>query len=636
MSLNRRKYDRYFINEIPIGNIGSIAEVSKKGLKIRKDPGFTLQSPKLNFNIGTSEIKTDVRWDDKTFIGVEFTGVFNDPKFIVSRLKRPKETDVPPQMKVQDKAIQQYKKDEILYKMVNLLLEIESPEPNIRKMGTYIDEISRLEEAEKEAEAPPKEDKEAKDDGKTDKPVQETKQKEAVPTIKNELVERAIVSCGEGQTQKGDINFAINRLGCDNVRVLIRSYAHKRIFKSENALPVFPNAEPYNILKSVVFRKLCRLFGFLDIQPEGNALLSCETVGVEILIRESSGILDNYYKSPYRVYSEVSRIYERSLFGVDPILINKYYFEKSMGAFEELYNGYVLAHNILNTHYSPHDDIKLSLSKNSLAFSYIAYLTFLAVLFLMDRDAESGFAFAKRLAGRGMNDQKVIGFLDEAVNEAKALFQDFGVKATISKPPLPSSSLNLESYLGKDARFKYLLQSFGTFHSEKLKRMAIRYEDACYAHFVLGKILNSTSFGLASKTFVVVPCANVAEDQWYVRDFEYFDLLIFKDIHKLPPFHMSTFLKLWSSFEGQIIITFSNTAFADFTQPQLYSVLNSYLVDFPSYFLNDAVYKKMVEHSVGFLKPFIGKEQVDTERYSNGVYTMTHIKRDTLLNKEIV
>lgn len=606
-------------------------EVSRKGLKIKKDPGFLLQSRKLNFNIGSAEIKTDVCWEDKNFMGLQFSGIFNDPKFIIARIKKPKETEVPPQMKVPDKTVQQYKKDEILYKMVNLLLEVENPEPNIRKMGMYIEEISCLEEAEQKVEEPDKEVAAADAGGKTDE-----EKKAEIQSIKSELIGKAVLSGGEAQAQKGDINFAINLLGCDNVRVLVRKYAHKRIFKAENALPVFQNAEPYNILKSVVFAKLCRLFGSLDIQPEGNALLSCETVGAEILIRESSGILDNYYKSPYRIYSEVSRVYEKSLFGVDPIQINKYYFERNMGAFSELFNGYVLAHSILNPQYSPPDSIKISLTGNSMVFAYISYLTFLAVLFLMDRDAESGFALAKRLAGRGMNDQKVGLFLDEAINGAKAIFKDVAVRASITKPPLPSSSLNIENYLGKDTRFRYLLKSFVNFQGMNLKRMAVRYEDECYAHFILGKIINSAGLGLASKSFVVVPCANVSEDQWYVRDFGNFDLLIFKDIHKLPSFHMSTFLKLWSGFEGQIIATFSNLSFMDFNQPQLYSVLNSHIVDFPSYFLNDAVYKRMIEHSVNYLKPYIGQEQIDTERYLNEIYTMTHIKRDTLLNKEIV
>src|SRR5208337_4198753 len=132
--LNQRKHDRYFIDEIPIEGIGSIVEVSRKGLKIKKAPGFATKTPALSFKISTLEIKTDVRWEDKNFIGLQLLGAFNDPNFIVKRLKKPKEAAVPPQMSVSDKAIQQYRKDEILSKMVNLLMEVDNPEPNVRKI----------------------------------------------------------------------------------------------------------------------------------------------------------------------------------------------------------------------------------------------------------------------------------------------------------------------------------------------------------------------------------------------------------------------------------------------------------------------------------------------------------------------
>src|SRR5208337_3175110 len=57
--LNRRKHDRYLIDDIPVEGIGSIVEVSRKGLKIRKAPGFTTKDRTLNFKISSAEIKTD-------------------------------------------------------------------------------------------------------------------------------------------------------------------------------------------------------------------------------------------------------------------------------------------------------------------------------------------------------------------------------------------------------------------------------------------------------------------------------------------------------------------------------------------------------------------------------------------------
>src|SRR3972149_679142 len=472
--LNQRKYDRYFIDEIPIEGIGSIVEVSRKGLKIKKVPGFTAKDPTLNFNISTLEIKTDIRWEDKNFIGLQFLGTFDDPTFIINRIKKPKEAVVPTQMSVPYKAIQQYRKDEILIKMINLLMEVDSPEPNIRKIGIYIDEISNLEEKKKETE---KEDKE------NEETITEIKENEQ--SLKDELIAKAISSDSGIETHVADIDFSISRLELDALAKIIRDHVHKRMFQSETSLSVFQNYEVYNVLKSVVFKNLCRFFGLLDIQPEGNALLSLETAGIEILIRESSGILDNYYKSSSRLYSEVSRMYEKVFFGIDPLQRNKYYFEKVMGAFGEFYNGYVLAHSTLNPHYSPSEDLKISLTKNALIFSYMAYLTFLAVEFLIDKDRESGCILTKRLRGKGMDEKNIRNFLNKSVSDAKTILQDFAVKGSIIPPSLPDGSFNVESYLGKNIRFEYLLQSFAHFDRMEAKRIALRYEDASYAHFVL-------------------------------------------------------------------------------------------------------------------------------------------------------
>ncbi|MGC2062314.1 MAG: hypothetical protein WA610_05000 [Thermodesulfovibrionales bacterium] len=621
--LNQRKFDRYVIDEIPVQGIGSIVEVSRKGLKIRKAPGFSIPGPALNFKLSTVEIKTAVRWEDSNFIGLQFEGAFNDPSFIIKRIRRPKEAVVPPQMSIPAKSILQYKKDEILTAMVNLLMEVESSEPNLTKIGTFINEICVLEEKEKKVE-------EGTEEGKEEALLEVREQ-----TFIEQVIARAVSLHSWDQGRVIDINFAITTLGLDNVREILRNYVHKRIFKTENAVPVFQDIEVFNILKSAVFKNLCRVFGLSEIQPEGNALLSFETVGVEILIRESSGILDSYYKSPSRLYSEISRMYEKAFFGADPVLINKYYFEKGIGTFQELYHGYVLAHMALNPQYSPSEDLKISLTRNGLVFSYMAYLTFLAVCFIMDKDRESGFILAQRLRGKGMDEARILNFLDTSISEARTIAKDFGVKETFVRPPLSAGSFKIEAWVGKDSRFRYLVQSFMNFDRMNLGRIALRCEDSSYAHFILGKLMNADVLKLSTKTFCVVPCGNVSDDQWYVRDFTNFDLLVFKNINKLPAFHLSTFIKLWNSFEGQIIVTFSTLDFLDYTKPELHALLNSSLVDFPSYFLNDTVYRKMVEHSVQCLKPYIGEQQVDNNRYANEVYTMNHIKTDILLNKEI-
>ena len=620
--LNRRKDDRCFINEIPLENIGAIVEVSKNGLKIKKNPGFIVENPTIKFMVATLEIKAEVRWEDKTFLGLQSTSALSNPAFLSKRVKTATEVIAPPQMKINpDKAIGQYKKDEGLISVINLLMEVDSPEPDIRKIAVYIEEINKLQEEEKKAAMKKGEEEAEKTNG--------------LKTLKEELIAGAISLQARDETEEMEIDFAISILGIDNVREIVRDHARKRFFQSETVLPLFKNYETFNVLKSVVFKSLCRFFGLLDIQPEGSTLLSFETAGVDILIKESSGILDTYYKSPSRLYAEVSRMYEKAFFGVDPLQINQHYFEKVLRAFRELFNGYVLAQYSLNPHYFPSEDLKISLSKNGLIFSNLAYLTFLTVQFLMDKDRQSGFVLSKRLEGRGMDDRKIDRFLDQSVEDTKTILRDLKVKGGLSHPLLLGDLISIESFLGKDVRFEYLLSSFRKFSRGQIKRMALRYEDSAYAHFILGKLMNSDSLDLSVKTLCVVPCRNVSDDQWYVKDFDYFDLLVFKEINKLPATHLSAFLRLWNSFEGQMIATFSYLDFLDSSNSPMHAVFKNYIVDFPSYFFNDAVYEKMIDHTLQYLRPYLGNQSIDRSRYKTEVYTMNHIKADILLTKEI-
>lgn len=619
-SLNLRKDDRYLIDEIPLEGIGTIIEISRNGLKLKKAPDFVPEGPILTFPLFSLEIKATIRWEGKTFLGLQSDTLFNDPGFFNQRIKRAKEIIAPAQMKIHpDNAMSQYQKDEGLVGMINLLLEVDSPNPDFRKIGRYVEEICTFQESQKGFEI--------KDDG-------EENPKEKEKTCKEELIARALELQGGDEGQEIDVNFAITILGLSKMGKIIQDHIDKKVFQSENSPSLFENFETFKILKSVVFKNLCRFFGLQDLQQEGSTLLPLETTGVDLLIRESRGILDTYYNGPARLYSEFSRMYERALFEVDTLQINQYYIEKGLKSFKELFTGYVLAHHTLNPHYFPSEDLKLSLSKNGLIFCYLVYLTFLTVQFLMDKDRESGFILSKRLKGRGMEAGKIDQFLEQSVTDTKTILRNLKLKGTLSKPLLPDGSTAIESYLGKDIRFEYLVKVFRNFSRGPLKRMALRYEDPAYAHFILGKLINSESIGLNSKTICVVPCRNISNDQWYLKDFAYFDFLVFKEVHKLPSTHLNVFLKLWNTFEGQIITTFSLLEVMDYRNSPLYTLFNNCLVDFPSCFSSDTVYERMIDHTLQYLQPFLGNQKIDRNRYLPGVFTMNHIKADILLNKD--
>jgi hypothetical protein len=619
--LNRRKENRYFIEEILIEGIGNIIEVSKNGLKIRKDPDFSLQAPALTFMIASIAIKGEVRWEDEFFLGLQATHPLSTPAFLNKRLKRVTEVFAPPQIKITpENAIRQYQKQEGLITLINLLLEVESPEPDIRKVADYVEEVSALEEKEKDSGAGYGEGGDEIERGKT---------------CKEELIIRALRLQGREEGQDLDVPFAINFLGLYFVREIVEDHVRKKVFQSKTSRPLFEDFETFNILKSVVFKNLCRFFGLPDLQSEGSTLLFLETAGLDILSKESNGILENFYRTPSRFYSEISRVYEQVFLGVDPLQITQAYMEKNMTAFEGLYHGYLLAYHTHNPLYFTSGELKISLSKKNFIFSSLVYLTFLTIQFLMDKDRESGHILSRRLKGRGMDERKQDLFLEQVIEDTRSILRNLRLTGGIFLPQIPEEPLSVEKLLRKDIRFDYLLKSFRTFSRNSQGRMALRYEDVGYTHYILGKLLHSNSLDLNLKSLCIIPCRNISQEQWYQKDFDQFELLVFKEISKLPSGHLGTFLRLWSLFQGQIIVTFEGSEFLELTNAQLMGVLREHIVDFPSYFHNEVIHEKMIDHTLGYLQPFLGEKQVDREKYQNEPFTMNHIKADILLTKEI-
>lgn len=93
---------------------------------------------------------------------------------------------------------------------------------------------------------------------------------------------------------------------------------------------------------------------------------------------------------------------------------------------------------------------------------------------------------------------------------------------------------------------------------------------------------------------------------------------------------INAFIKLWNSFEGKIIATFSSLSFLDFDNKKLYLLLKNSIVDFPSYFSNREIYERMINHTLQYIKPHTGKREFDRTRYSNDVFSMNYIKTNEL------
>jgi hypothetical protein len=657
--LNKRKYNRYIINGFSIKDIstterviGNVVEISRGGMKIWKTTLEEIIDSKLIIPIINKQIEVDIVWQDKKYIGLKFSDERVAVKLINQLMRnlarKIKEPDTRSKRIISDSEISKVTKSDLFSSLIIYMAELENPDVKIAELKMCVEEISRIctetyerekREAEKaaEVEAPaaaapdgPKEEK--KPEGTAEVKEQEPAGPPDLRDVLNSAASRGYSSEGSEIT---DIDFAIQRLGLDSVKKISSDFLTKKLSELEIPLSNFKDYRAYNILKTVTFKRLTPFFGFKDEREEANQLLSLETKGVEILMdlgKENSEDLKDYYISPSRIYSEISRMYERKYFGKDIVQINDFYFRTKLEKFESIYDGYVLAHLMHDLCYTPGRKMKLNLSKRKLLLSFLVYLTFVATKFIISRERESGVYLANILKKTGMDESKIMNFLNKCIGESNNVLKNLGLSGNLRTVQAPFSSFKIESYLPKNIHYDYLLKSFNDFSILKsARRMAVRYEDEAYTHFILNKFMTIDTFGFNSKVCSVIPCKNISDNELYVGDFSFFDLIILKDVDKLSSSHKNDFLKLWNSFEGKIIATFSSYSFLDFDNEDLYRLLKDHIVDFPSYFSNEKIYEKMIDHTAGHLKPYMGEKEIDRKNYLGDFFSMNYIKMQELV-----
>ena len=152
-------------------------------------------------------------------------------------------------------------------------------------------------------------------------------------------------------------------------------------------------------------------------------------------------------------------------------------------------------------------------------------MTLIATKFIIDRDKNSGVILVNILKKKGIEQSKIMDFIVDCVTEVNDILKKLDLKGRIGNISLPSSAFKMDSYLGKGSHFTYLMKTMSDFSAMKsIKRMALRYEDSSYAHFILGKFMNAEDYGLSSKLCCVLPCNNISDEPLYIEDFYYFDL----------------------------------------------------------------------------------------------------------------
>jgi hypothetical protein len=236
----------------------------------------------------------------------------------------------------------------------------------------------------------------------------------------------------------------------------------------------------------------------------------------------------------------------------------------------------------------------LSLTKINLNFSYITYLTLIAEQAIIEKDKASATILMSRLLRTGMAAEKLKSFIETNISEINRIMADIGRKGVL-KTPQAGAAFKFADFVPNEAHYEKFIKNFRDFAA--IKRIAIGYEDEHYAHYIIGKMLDAEDIGLNSTMFCVIPCENLSSEDLQESAFSFFGIVVFKNIDKLNSSLLRSLVKLWNSFEGGIILTFSKYSLIDFNNKDLFVLLRKYVVDFPSYFDDEKIYHKMLDHT---------------------------------------
>ncbi len=589
--LNKRKYERYYVEGIVIDGLGTVFDVSSKGFRVKKENPEDIEGELFEIPVQDKKLKVAIAKQDSEFIEFEFLEEFDVFEYIESHIKQYKTVEIKSDRIIDKKVLLEFQGKDNLRKVINLMAELEDPNTNSDKLIAVIEEI---------------------------------------PEVEEKIIEKANSVEVSGQEPVRDLLNAIVRLGLDEVKRISKEVIIKKLSIADNTFPNFSKYEAFNILKTLSLKQISPLFSFRDLRSEGKSLLSTETVGLSVqknLCGES--FIKNYVNSKF-LYSYPARNLETICANKDLLEINKIYYLEIINSFKFLYDGYIIAHLNTYPYYKLSKDIKISLSNRKLRFSFVTFLSFLTTTFILDKDKETGFLLINRLNKLGMNTNKAIDFLNEIVFEGNQILENIGLRKSLRSVSFPSFSYNLKKIFPEDMYFNYLRRSFNQIRDKKIRRVALRFDDFVFGHYVLHRFLNSPEFDFNTKSFCVVPCGNLDDEDMLPEVFSGFDYIIFQEVDKLPKHLFKDFFNLWKKYEGTIFATYSMYSFIDFKEKDLFNLIRDYIIYLPSSFSSPKIYETMLEHSENILKSHFENITFSKEKFLDSIYDMNSVVKSTL------
>ncbi len=590
--LNKRRYLRYPIENIFVENLGTINDISKKGISVQVSNTDNLKAELLNLNVGNDRCTAIVKRKTKDTIGLEFQGLFENKGFIKKNIKTIQKIKIEPKKAISEEEFFKCQFSDTLRIIINLMAELEDENTTVERLKRNISEV---------------------------------------PELKNLIIKKANSVEESSSVEIKDIETAIVRLGISKIKRISKDYVTKR---SLSLTPIFHNFEyyeAYNILKTVSFKKFAPLFNFNDKRAEGRSLLAIENTGLNLL-KQILGIkfMENY-RLPKSLYMNTSRLFEQICIGVDNLQVNEKIFVQNQGNFKYIFDGYVLGNKMLDPTYKIPPDLKLSIGNRRLRYGFIVFLSYLATIFIMEKDRYTGYVLINRLKRLGLDKNKALSVLNEIVYEGNKILENIGLRKVLKPVSNPSISLNLEKIFPKNIYFANLINKFKTVKEHNIKRISIRYDDETFSQYLLQKILEIPEFGMEYKSFCYLPVENINFEDLLPEDLSGFDVVIFENIDKINPNSFKNLKFIWKEFEGTIITTFSYNSLLDFDNPQLYELIKENIIEIPSIFKSEN-YEYMLQIAGKKLKEFSESINLDKDKYKNKTLDMESILKENIKN----
>ena len=586
--MNNRKHFRFYTNiETPYGVIKNI---SYEGALIQLSSQDTLKTILENNNFSIKileeEVKAKVVLDNlnpnNNCVGLLFEKPISKDTLqkAIKLHKKPTRIKKEPKFKIEPDAIEAFEAHDFVKGVMPIIMELTDENTNVDKIYALIRNM---------------------------------------PTLEEDILKIANNAYSNKGIDIKDIKSAIIRLGLSRIRdFTLKAISKEAITEYKDELKELTEIEQILILQTAMFDNICqiacsqksRFYDLLMLSMIDGLLIIIDFLNKNNHIDVKSNIL-NIVKTPSKLYSYISRVFEKDLFGKDMISLNTAYFEKVFYGFEDFTKSIIIGYSSYAPYYKYNTIKKLPISKQAINLSFTIHLSILGVKFILQNHEKAGFNMLNRLNRFGIDSIKFSGFLKNAINDANLTIRDLGLSKEISTSiPKINYSPNIEGENTKEnekSEIPKTLQDFYTIFTQtliKLKRVCVRYEDKAYTMFKIENLINFIKE--TQKGILGVIDLNTFETPSY-EDISFLDILILKDIDNIED--IGKLKAILDSFEGYIIMTLRNDIDLESVNYGLFNTIVEFTIDFPSYMEDEELYNNLIKSVKNLLKKDFGLNQ---------------------------